>query len=414
MMLPADQAERDLWREYEARTPRSRQHHEILSQYLPGGETRSSTYYRPYPITVERGEGARIWDRDGHEYLDVLNNYTSLVHGHAAPAILDEVERVMRGGTAFPASHSAQLALARLLCERLPAVEQIRFTNSGTESALLATRIVRAATGRKRLILIEGGFHGSVPEFLDQGPDVVRIPYNDLDAAASALDSSVAAVFVEAFLGGSVTPAAEGYLAAMAELSHEVGALFVLDEVQALRNAFRGMHAAHGVTPDLVLMGKIIGGGFPIGAVGGRADLLRLASAAFPGSISHPGTFNGNVVSMTAGRVSMELLDEDTIAELNGWAANLRDQIEVAALAAGLSPRVTVAGSILHVHLDSSSGTDLAPALHLSLLLEGVFAAPRGMLNLSSAMDTLQVKKILAGYERAFDRIARIGGASRK
>lgn len=411
MMLPADQAERDLWREYEARTPLSKQHHETLSQYLPGGETRSSTYFPPYPLTLQQGEGSRVWDRDGHEYLDVLNNYTALVHGHAHPTILNEVEKVMRNGTAFPASHPSQLELARLLCERLPAVEQIRFTNSGTESALLASRIVRAATRRQRLVLIEGGFHGSVPEFLDGGPDVIRIPYNDLDAAAMVLDASIAAVFVEAFVGASVTPAVPSYLVALADLAHKAGALVVLDEVQGLRNAYRGMHAEHGVTPDLLLLGKIIGGGFPVGAVGGRASLMRMASAAYPGSLSHPGTYNGNVMSMTAGRVAMELLDDEAITELNTWASTLQLQLEMAAQAAGLSARVTMAGSILHVRLDSSLGLDLAAPLHLSLLLEGIFSAPRGMLNLSTAMDALQIKKILSSYERAFERVTKVAGA---
>jgi glutamate-1-semialdehyde 2,1-aminomutase len=406
----------DLIRQYEARTARSRDYHEQACGYLPGGETRSITHYEPYPVVLAEGHGALIGDVDGNEYVDVLNNYTALVHGHAFPPVVEAVRAALPGGTVFPAPHAHQLALARTLCERFPAAERVRFTNSGTEAALLALRIARAATGRRRVVMFSGGYHGGVPELVDGGAETVRVPYNDADHAAAAIDSSIAAVFAEPFLGtGGVIPASREFLRQVQESARAAGSVFVLDEVQALRNAFHGTHASLGLEPDLVLMGKIIGGGFPVGAVGGRASLMDLTSAARPGSLSCSGTFNGNVITTTAGSAALAALHEPAIRMLNERAGALAERIGDAAGRAGIPVSVTRAGSILHVHLldsapETASAAAVVPAgwasaLHLALLLEGVYAAPRGMLNVSTALDDGLAARITAGYAAAFRRI---------
>ena len=308
--------------------------------------------------------------------------------------------------------------LFRSLVARLGAAERVRFTNSGSEATVLALRIARAATGRRNVVAFEGAYHGSVPELVDGSPEVARVPYNDLDAAAAAVDGATAAVLVEPFLGtGGVVPAAPGYLAGLADLARRAGALFVLDEVQSVRNAFGGVHGALGLAPDLVVLGKVIGGGFPVGAVAGRAELLDLTDARRPGALSHAGTFNGNVVTTAAGLASLELLDADAIARLDVRAATLADGIEAAARATGVAAVVTRSGSVLHVHRARERPTAAVPsddpgpvaALHLALLLEGVFAAPRGMLNLSTVMTDADVAEVGAAYERAFRRLAELG-----
>jgi glutamate-1-semialdehyde 2,1-aminomutase len=406
----------DLAGEYAARTPRSADHYRQACRYLPGGETRSVTLYQPYPLVLAEGHGALVRDVDGNEYVDVLNNYTSLVHGHGFAPVIEAAAAALPTGTVFPAPHPAQLRLAGMLCHRYPAVQLVRFTNSGTEAALLALRIARAATGRRRIVTFTGGYHGGVPEIIDGGPDTVRVRYNDADQAVAAIDSSVAAVFAEPFLGsGGVIPAAPGFLGRIADGARQVGAVFVLDEVQSLRNAPNGTHAALGLEPDLLLMGKIIGGGFPVGAVGGRAALMELTSATRPGALSCSGTFNGNLITMTAGAAALAALDGPAIAELTGRASELADRIEAAAARAGIPVRVTRAGSILHVHLaertpGSAEEADAVPAawasaLHLALLLEGVYAAPRGMLNLSTAIGDDLLTRVEDGYARAFGRI---------
>jgi len=413
---------RDLVREYTAQTGASAQLYSELGQHLPGGQTRSVAHYEPHPVVLTDGSGALVHDLDGNEYIDVLNNYTSLVHGHAFAPVLSAVAATLPGGTVFPAPHPAQLRLAAMLTERYPAIERVRFTNSGTEAALLALRIARAATGRQRIVKFGGGYHGSVPELIDSGPCTIEVPYNDAERAVAAIDSSVAAVFAEPFLGsGGVITGTPEFLRAIEDRASATGCLFVLDEVQSLRNAVHGVHGALGLDPDLVLLGKIIGGGFPVGAVGGRATLLDLTIAGRPGSLPASGTFNGNVITMTAGAVSLSALDETSIARLTAGAQQVASEIESAAARADVPCAVSRAGSILQVHMlselpDDPAAVDVPPilvsALHLALLLEGIYAAPRGMLNLSTALDDGQLERLTAGYASAFARVRDLVGTA--
>lgn len=380
----------DLVREYESCTPRSRALFERFRGVLPGGETRTITWYAPYPVVIERGEGPYLWDIDGNRYLDVLNNYTSLVHGHAFPPVVAALREAAEDGFAYPAPHPRQLEWAELLTWRYPAVEQVRFTNSGTEAAILAARIARRVTGRRKLVLFEGGYHGTGPEFLDEAPDTVRVPYGEVD-----LNDATAAVFVEPFLGsGGVREAGADFLRALQERARSVGALFVLDEVQSLRNAYQGVHGALGLEPDLVLMGKIIGGGIAVGAVGGSRETLAVTAADRDGRLMHAGTFNGNPLAAAAGVAALGALDEEAIATLNERAAQLAQRVE----RSGYTVRRS--GSIMQVDAPD------AAALHLGLLLEGVFAAPRGMLNLSTVTTEEDLEAVASAYERVSERVA--------
>lgn len=379
----------DLIREYEARTPRSRELFERFRQHLPGGETRTLTYYEPYPVVVARGEGPILVDVDGNEYVDVLNNYTSLVHGHAFPPILEAIAEAARDGLAYPAPHPRQLRWAELLAERYPAVELVRFANSGTEAAILAARVARRLTGRPQLLLFEGAYHGTGPEFAGEGGDVVRVAYGQVPA----IDESIAAVFVEPFLGsGGVIEGSPEFLHGLREAARRAGAVFVLDEVQALRNAFHGVHAELGLEPDLVLMGKLVGGGIPVGAVGGSRDVLGITAADRPNPLPHSGTFNGNPLAAAAGVACLEALDGDAIDRLNARAAELARRL------AAEGAVVRRSGSIMQVDAPDPA------ALHLALLVEGVFAAPRGMLNLSTATTDEHLEAVAGAYSRALSR----------
>lgn len=406
---------------YRERRPRSMEAFAQLRRLLPGGETRSVSYFPPFPSVIIGGEGPIITDLDGNRYIDVLNNYTSLVHGHAMPEIVAAIEQAARGGTAFPAPTPELLRFADTLIERFAAIEMVRLTNSGTEAAILALRIVRAATGRRRVLLFEGGYHGTAPPFADADAEAVRIPYNDSDALAGALDSSIAAVFVEPFMGSAgVIPAQPGFIDKVAATAHSVGALVVLDEVQAARNNYRGVQSELDRAPDLVLLGKVIGGGLPIGAVGGLEQHLRL-TAADSGVLAHSGTFNGNSASLLAGLASLEALDEPAIARLGSLTAALAAQIEAAGRAAGVPCATTRAGSIMQVHLRehapvsykaaSATEAELTSTLHLALMDQGVFTAPRGMLNLSTALTQEHLEKIAAAYGCALGELREHGVA---
>jgi glutamate-1-semialdehyde 2,1-aminomutase len=406
----------ELKREYQSRTAGSQRLHERLIRVLPGGETRSVTHFDPYPVAIQAATGVTILDVDGNEYIDVLNNYTSLVHGHGYGPAIEAIARATASGIAYSGPHSALLELAELLVDRYPAVELVRFTNSGTEAALLALRIARNYTGRQRVIIFEGGYHGAVPQFLDGDPYLMRLPYNEIAEIRQAVDSDTAAVFVEPFLGsGGVVSAEVGFLETVRSVTAATGALMVLDEVQSLRNNFSGMHGALKIDPDLILMGKIIGGGTPVGAVGGHALVLQSTAPSARGGLQHSGTFNGNPLTMAAGAAALRGLDRDAIELLNTRSMTVESGLEEVIATSGVAAYITRAGSILQVHSgslhkatpsSSTEGTDNISALHMALLLEGVYAAPRGMLNLSTAMTADDLQRVIGGYSRALDRLS--------
>lgn len=405
-----------LKREYQRRTAGSQKLHERLIRVLPGGETRSVTHFDPYPLAIQAATGITILDVDGNKYIDILNNYTSLVHGHGYGPVVEAIARATASGIAYSGPHTYLLELGELLVARYPAVELVRFTNSGTEAALLALRVARKHTGRQGVVIFDGGYHGAVPAFRDGDPHVVRLPYNEIDATRQAVGSDTAAVFVEPFLGsGGVISAEEGFLETVRSITAATGTLMVLDEVQSLRNHYSGIHGALEIVPDLVLMGKIIGGGTPVGAVGGRAAVLQITAASTHGGLQHSGTFNGNPLTMAAGLAALRGLDHDAIELLNTRSVTLESALEEVIASSGVAGYVTRAGSILQVHpgavqraerAANEDDADKVAALHLALLLEGVYAAPRGMLNLSTAMTADELQTVVAAYSRAMTRVS--------
>jgi glutamate-1-semialdehyde 2,1-aminomutase len=410
---PAD----EIAAEYLTKSPISASLFPRFKAALAGGETRSTLYYEPYPLVIQKGVGAKLIDIDGNTYIDALNNYTSLVHGHSYGPIVEAVVSAMEEvGSAHASLHYSQLELAELLQDRLPAAERIRFTNSGSEATILAMRIARAASGRRIYVGFEGGYHGSVPGFIDDDPHVIRVPFNDIEALANAVTEDTAAVFAEPFLGsGGVIAADAGFLEAAAAVAHDHGALFILDEVQSLRNAFGGIQGELGLEADLLTLGKIIGGGLPVGAVAGSNGLMRLTAAAVGGPVIHSGTFNGNVATMVAGLAAMQALSAVRIERMNKAAAMLAARIERVGEDLNLPLTVTRAGSIMQVHFLNAAPQNAAEArrapealvrqLHLALLVGGVYTAPRGMLNLSTAMTDDDLDEIGTAYERALRRV---------
>jgi glutamate-1-semialdehyde 2,1-aminomutase len=405
--------------EYEASTGASRAFHERIGRSLAGGETRFATFYEPYPFAVARAGGARLVDLDGNEYLDLNNNMAALVHGHGYPPIIAAVaESWSELGSVQAGSHHVQLEFAELLVDRFPGLERIRFTNSGSEAATLALRVARRATGRERVLMFEGAYHGMGAEFSDVRPDVVRVPFNDVDAVAAALDDTVAAVFAESFLGhGGVIPAERGFLEALVGLAHDGGSLFVLDEVQSMRNDYRGHHGALGIVPDLVVMGKSLGGGLPIGLLGGRRELVEIASVARPDGIHHSGTFNGNVLTCAAGLACLRALGQDQIASLNDRSQCLATRLEAAARDMRVPLVVTRSGSTLCLHFlehvprdarQATPYTEHARWIHIAALLEGVFVIRGGRLNLSTALTEQDLSRVEEALVRAIGRLGEI------
>lgn len=388
----------------------SRELFDRLQRRMPGANTRTATFYRPYPLAIDRGEGAYVWDADGNRFLDLLNNYTSLIHGHAAPAITEAIRREAERGTVFPAPTKLQAELAERICERVDSVEMVRFTNSGTEAGMHAVRCARAATGRSLVVKARSGYHGSWDGLPSSESETAGIPpanleqilwvdYNsvgDLERVMAEHGDRVAAIVLEPVLGCAVIPATAEFFQAAARLARESSALFVVDEVVTLRLAHAGYQAELGVSADLTTFGKLIGGGLPIGAFGGRRDLMELYDPRRAGAIEHHGTFNGNGLAMAAGVASLDLLTADEIQRINGLGAWLAASLRQSIAETGLTAQVTESGSLVQVHFVDSppaSGADIRPGaeelarFHRAALACGVYIAPRGELNLTTAMD---------------------------
>jgi glutamate-1-semialdehyde 2,1-aminomutase len=437
---------------FEIQTSRSSAIAERVQRVMPGGDTRSVTFYTPFPLALVRGEGHRVWDADGNEFIDVLNNYTALVHGHAAPAIVRAIQDQAPQGTVFPAPSELQAEVAERICERVASVERVRFTNSGSEAVLQAIRIARAVTGRDDIVKADGGYHGSweqVPMSLaqphghvaedDRAAPVARgtgipravqdlvhmVRYNDvasLEATMREQGGRIAALIFEPVLGEGVIPGDPTFFAAARRLADEHGALLVLDEVVTARLAWGGHQSVLGVEPDLTTFGKVIGGGLPVGAVGGRHEIMAAFDPRRRGYVSHSGTFNGNPMTMAAGRASLDLLTAGEIDRINAMGERLAEGLRRGFRSAGVDGGVTAYGSFLHLHFDSPASirsfddVNLAsPGLarmHRACLNEGVYLAPRGMLNLSTAMDDGVVDELVERMTRAAARVAQTDAVS--
>ncbi len=389
---------------FRKQTPKSAELAERAERVMPGGDTRTTTYHRPYPLAIARGEGPFLWDVDGNRYVDLLGNYTSLVHGHAYPPIAEAIAHAAKAGTAWPARSQAQIELAELLCARVPSVERVRFCNSGTEAGMLAAHVARHVTGRKLILMARYGYHGSYDdlELGLLGHDGERTLLGEFGLAdsfekiLSERGSEIAAVFLEPVLGSSgVVPPPEGFLQGVAAAARHAGALFVLDEVITLRLSEGGAQKIFGVKPDLTMMGKIIGGGTPVGALGGSADIMAAFDPSRRGSLMHSGTFNGNAMTCAAGIASVRELTQERIDKMEEQAKRLAEELKRAARSAEIPFSVRQFGSLMNVFF-----TNVAPPativredmramaqFHLAALNHGLFIAPRGLIALSTVID---------------------------
>jgi glutamate-1-semialdehyde 2,1-aminomutase len=401
--------------EYLARTPRSRALFERATRSLPGGSTRTTVYAAPYPPYLVEGEGIRVRDVDGNEYRDFLGNYTSLILGHAHPAVVAAVTAQVRRGSAFGAPTEVEVELAEELRRRLPALERVRFTASGTEATMFALRAARAFTGRDLIARFERAYHGThdiamagtrgVPAILRE--TVVELPWGDSEGVARALaghERELAAIIIEPVQGaGGVRLAEPAFLAFLRDLTSRLGALLIFDEIISFRVGPGGVQERVGVRPDLTTLGKIIGGGYPLAAFGGRADVLDLFDARHSGGLSHGGTFNGAPVAAAAGLATLRALTPERYVELERRGARLREAVAAGLAAGGGGARIEGVASLFQVWV---GGSAVAPAgvepseLFLGLLLDGFYLAPRGMGALATPASDGDVDALAAAIVR--------------
>jgi len=341
------------------------------------------------PRVIERARGPRVWDVDGNELIDYVGSWGPMILGHADPAVVAAVRQAAERGTSYGAPNRHEIELAELITAAMPAIERLRFVSSGTEAAMSAIRLARAATGRDVIVKMAGAYHGHADALLvhpgsgaigmpasagvtaGAARDTLVAPYNDLAAVERLLDEhGVAAVIVEPVAAnmGVVAPG-PGYLAGLRATTERHGALLVFDEViTGFRVARGGAQARFGVIPDLTVLGKIIGGGLPVGAYGGRADLMRLVAPEGP--VYQAGTLSGNPLAMAAGAATLRRLTDDTFARLEAAGAHLEAGLTSAASAAGASVRVSRVGSLLTTFVDDF------PAFFHAMLTSGVMVPP--------------------------------------
>jgi glutamate-1-semialdehyde 2,1-aminomutase len=407
---------------YAAGRPRTKELHERAAGFLPGGNTRTVLYHPPFPLRIARGWDAVLADVDGHEYVDLLGEYSAGLYGHSHPVLVKAMTDALAEGISRGAHTRHEVDLAEAVCARFASVERVRFTNSGTEANLMALSAARAFTGRDQIVGFRGGYHGGLLTFksgsspVNAPYDVLLADYNDAEQATSLINDnagSIACVLVEPMLGSSgCIPGEVAFLAALREATSRTGALLIFDEVMTSRTGAGGLQGRLGITPDLTTLGKYIGGGSSFGAFGGRADVMGLFDPGLPGALPHAGTFNNNVLSMAAGYVGLTQVYPPEVAESHSAKGDqFREQLADVFRAAGAPFQVTGVGSLLAIHPTATpvrSPNDLADAdarmlevLFLDLLELGYYMAPRGYMALSLALTTGQ----LGGFLRAVDHV---------
>lgn len=417
---------------------------ERARKVMPGGNTRLAVYQTPYPIFVERARGSRVVDVDGVERIDFINNQSVLIHGHCFEPAMRAVERQLKKGTCFSGPSEADLALAELLALRSPGFEKVRFTNSGSEAVMMAVKAARAFTGKMKIAKAEGAYHGTY-DFVEAsrasspanwGPaeaptpvaytkgtppgilaDTVVFPYNDIEVTRTLLErekDNLAAVVVEPVANRiGMIPARAEFLRFLRDFCSANKIVLVMDEVYCFRLGVGGAQESYGVQGDITAMGKIVGGGFPVGALAGKDDVMSVFDpTSHSPDVPHTGTFNGNPVSMLAGFETLKPMDAAFIAALNAKGDALRERLNAVLSEKGIEGQVTGVGSLFRIHFvggeirDYRSGYPNADAaarvksLQRLMLNEGFLVAVNCSGNVSSAHSASDMERFVDAFAR--------------
>jgi len=433
--------EHPLIKKYREFSPGSELAAEQAAGVFPGGDTRASAHYAPYPLFIDRASGCLMQDIDGHEITDFMNNFTSLIHGHAFEPVVKAVQKQTGRGSAYAAPSQEQVELGRLLIDRIPSLELVRFTSSGTEGTQMAIRCARAATGRQKIMKMEGGYHGSyelaevslIPRPNECGSleapvslpvdgsfpqsvlqDTIICPYNEIDHG-----DELAAVIVEPVLGSmGMVPATAEFLQTLRDETAARGIVLIFDEVITLRLGIGGAQGELGIIPDLTCMGKIIGGGLPVGALGGKRELMELFSPRQEQPVMHASTFSGNALTMAAGLEAMKAYTEEQVERVNQLGARLRTGFDRTFQDAGIHGQALGAGSLCNLHLTPgflsnaretlngqiAAGT-IVRLVHLGMLRRGFFSATRLMYCVSTVMSEREIDSAIAALASTLDEL---------
>lgn len=402
--------------QYVADNPLSHEQHRRAARVLPGGNTRTVLFSEPFPITLTTGRGCTVTSLDGRDYVDFLGEYTAGLYGHSDPVLRQSVIAALDHGWVMGGHIRAEEELARVICSRFDSIKLVRFANSGTEANLYAISAAVAITGKKKVMVFEGGYHGGVfvfgpkPSPLTAPFDFVKAPYNDVDGTRELLQThrnELGTIIVEPMQGSAgCIPAEYEFLKMLREWADRNGALLIFDEVMTSRLSPGGLQSVLGIAPDLTTLGKYVGGGFSFGAFGGRADLMQRFDPLQPDAFAHAGTFNNNVFTMSAGAAGMRDVYTPTAAvALNARGDALRLRLNNEAHHARFPMQFTGRGSMMSVHMCAGSirstrdlvtnALPLRDLFYFSMLKSGVWLARRGMINLSLPMGDVECDQLV-------------------
>ena len=433
---------------YQSQRAISRSLYERASRVMPGGNTRHSIALAPYPIYAVSGKGCRVTDVEGDERIDFLNNYTSLILGHADSKVTEAVLRRVSQGTAFTMPTPEDVELAELLVDRIPYIDQIRFCNSGSEAVMLAVKAARAFTGQHKIAKFEGAYHGIYDYVaVSEGPsadewgdadapasvtergtppsladDVVILPWNRLEACrrriAQHRDELAAVIFDPMPLGIGLIAARPGFLEFLRDETARHGILLIADEVLNFRLSYHGAAHAFGIEPDLGSFAKIIGGGFPVGAIGGSRRVMSVFDHTGSLRVHHGGTFNANPVTVTSGLATMTQLTPEIFGKLDRLGDYLRERLRRMFHDRGLRAQVCGRASLFLAHLTGEELVDFRSLKGFSrtnpvygelchqMLQRGIIVSPRGIFGcLSTPMTEAELDAFVAALEASLDRL---------
>lgn len=412
------------------RNPASRRQYDSARRFLPGGHTRTVLTHRPFPLTFVAGQGATLTDADGHEYIDMLGDYSAGLLGHSERRVLDAVTAALGTNASVGGIHPAEAVLGELMCTRF-GLDRVRFTNSGTEANLMAITTALMATGRRTVMVFHGGYHGGVLYFASgiapwNAPyEFVVAPYNDLagtEALIAQHATTLAAVLIEPMQGsGGCVPADAAFLRGTFDAARAAGAVCIADEVMTSRHGRSGLVHLLGAQADITTYGKYIGGGFSFGGFGGRAELLDLYDTSPEGgrtsTIGHAGTFNNNLATMTAGGVVLGQVFTADVAEAHTARGDeFREQVASVLGKHSLPLCVSGYGSMINLHARAEVPTTatesmdrddvLAELVYFGLLERGVYTAARGMVTVGLAHTDDQLAAVLDRLDDCLASIA--------
>ena len=394
-------------------TKRSAELFEKAQKYIPGGVNSPVRAFKSVgggPLFIDRGKGQYIWDVDGNKFIDYVASWGPLILGHANPLIVQAVEKAAERGTSFGATTEAEIELAKMIIDAVPSVEMVRLVSSGTEAVMSAIRLARGYTGRNKIIKTEGGYHGHADALLAKAgsglttlglpdsagvpptmtADTIVVPYNDIDAVRMALEEmgkEIACLIIEPVAGnmGVVLPE-DNYLADLRELTHKYGVVLIFDEViTGFRLSYGGAQKLYDVIPDLTTLGKIIGGGLPMGAYGGKREIMEKIAPVGP--VYQAGTLSGNPVAVAAGIQALSILrDQNPYAQLDAKATRLADETANAAERCGIDLQVNQIGSMMTAFFTRETVKDYVTAktsdtqryatFFRAMLEQGIYLAP--------------------------------------